>query len=58
MTSSGLPGPPMAVAAAPDQPTLAVSEDGLWQLHDPREGWTAVPPRSNGSVDAAPTYPG
>jgi len=58
-TSSGLPGPPSAVAAAPDQPTLAVSEGGIWRLHDPREGWTGVPPRSTGSVVvAAPTYPG
>jgi len=56
MTSSGLPGPPTAVAAAPDQPTLAISEGGLWRLPGPRE-WTAVLPRGSESADSAPAYP-
>jgi hypothetical protein len=58
ITTAGLPGPPTAVAAAPSQATLAIAEDGIWRLHDPREGWTGVFPRTNGPRDAAPAYPG
>jgi hypothetical protein len=57
MTTSGLPGPPAAVAAAPGQPTLAVAENGVWRLRDPQEGWTVVPPRGGLAADAAPAYP-
>jgi hypothetical protein len=58
VTTSGLPGPPSAVAALGDRPILAVAEGGLWQLSGlTASDWAAVS-RPVGGPDTAPTYPG
>jgi hypothetical protein len=57
LTTSGLPGPPSAVAAASTLPRLTVAESGVWRLRDPQEAWTAVPPNP-GQDESAPAYPG
>lgn len=57
LPTSGLPGPPSAVAAAPKLPTLTVAQDGIWRLRDPQGTWTDVP-RGDRPLDMAPVYPG
>jgi hypothetical protein len=56
VSTSGLPGPPSAVAAAPALPLLAISADALWRLPAANEKWTPVSRRAG--PDAAPAYPG
>jgi dipeptidyl aminopeptidase/acylaminoacyl peptidase len=57
VTTSGLPGPPSTLAAAPKMPMLTVAENGIWRLRDPQDAWTSV--QRNGNVpDSAPAYPG
>jgi len=57
VTTSGLPGPPAAVAAASKLPTLTIAESGIWRLRDPQGSWIGVS-RGSGQVDSAPAYPG
>jgi hypothetical protein len=57
VTTSGLPGPPSTLAAAPKMPVLAVAENGIWRLRDPQDVWTSVQ-REGNLADSAPAYPG
>lgn len=57
VTTSGLPGPPSTLAAAPKMPVLAVAENGIWRLRDPQDVWTSVE-REGNLADSAPAYPG
>ena len=57
VTTSGLPGPPSTLAAAPKMPMLAVAENGIWRLRDPQDAWTSVQ-REGNLADSAPAYPG
>ncbi|HVQ92874.1 MAG TPA: LpqB family beta-propeller domain-containing protein [Mycobacteriales bacterium] len=57
VTTSGLPGPPSTLAAAPKMPMLAVAENGVWRLRDPQDAWTSVE-REGNLLDSAPSYPG
>lgn len=57
VTTSGLPGPPSTLAAAPTMPMLTVAENGIWRLRDPQGSWTSVQ-RSGNQPDSAPAYPG
>jgi hypothetical protein len=58
VTTSGLPGPPSAVAASGDLPILAVAEGGVWELAGVTDtDWSSVA-RSGGQAGTAPTYPG
>jgi hypothetical protein len=57
VTTSGLPGPPSTLAAAPTMPVLAVAENGVWRLRDPQGSWTSVQ-RGGNQPDSAPAYPG
>jgi hypothetical protein len=56
VVTTGLPGPPSAVAAATGMPTLAVAEGGIWRLRDPHGSWSSVQ-RSGSQSDSAPVYP-
>ncbi|MFL6131048.1 MAG: LpqB family beta-propeller domain-containing protein [Mycobacteriales bacterium] len=56
VSTSGLPGPPSAVAAAPALPLLAVSANSLWRTPAADEKWTPVSQRLG--PDSAPAYPG
>jgi hypothetical protein len=56
VTTSGLPGPPSTLAAAPTMPVLAVAENGIWRLRDPQGSWTSVQ-RGGNLPDSAPVYP-
>jgi Lipoprotein LpqB beta-propeller domain/Sporulation and spore germination len=58
VTTSGLPGPPSAVAALGDRPILAVAEGGVWQLSGPNASDWSVVSRAAGGTDSAPAYPG
>jgi Lipoprotein LpqB beta-propeller domain/Sporulation and spore germination len=59
VTTSGLPGPPSALAALGDRPILAVAEGGVWQLSGlTASDWSAVSRAAAGGPDTAPTYPG
>lgn len=57
VVTTGLPGPPSALAAATKMPTLAVAEGGIWRLRDPQGSWTNVQ-RGGGQPDSGPAYPG
>jgi hypothetical protein len=56
VATSGLPGPPTAVAAAPSLPLLTVANDSIWQAPTPDEAWTRATSGPGG--DLAPAYPG
>jgi hypothetical protein len=58
VTTSGLPGPPSAVAALGDRPILAVAEGGVWQLSGLTASDWSVVSRAAGGSDTAPAYPG
>lgn len=54
VATSGLPGPPTAIAAAPTLPLLAVAAGALWRTPSTDEGWTRVIAKPA----SAPAYPG
>lgn len=54
VATSGLPGPPSAIAAAPTLPLLTVAGGTLWRTPTAGENWIRVGPEPA----AAPSYPG
>jgi hypothetical protein len=56
VATTGLPGPPTAVAAAPTLPLLTIAAGGLWRTPAISEPWTKVDDRAGG--EASPAYPG
>jgi hypothetical protein len=56
ISTSGLPGPPAAVAAAPSLPLLAIAAGSLWRTPTAGEAWTKVVDRPG--TESAPAYPG
>jgi hypothetical protein len=56
VTTSGLPGPPSAMAAAPNLPLLAVAAGAVWSSPGSGEPWTRV--TREPAADSAPAYPG
>lgn len=55
VTTTGLPGPPTAVAAGPALPLLTVAAGSLWRTPATDEAWSRATDRAGVS---APTYPG
>jgi hypothetical protein len=56
VATTGLPGPPTAVAAGPSLPLLTVAAGGLWRTPAIDEAWTKVADKRSG--ESAPAYPG
>ena len=56
VSTSGLPGPPSAVAAAPSLPMLTVAAGTVWRTLASDEPWTRV--SRDGGAGSAPAYPG
>jgi hypothetical protein len=56
VSTSGLPAPPFAVAAAPNLPLLAVAAGAVWSTPGSGEPWTRV--TREPAADSAPAYPG
>ena len=56
VSTSGLPAPPFAVAAAPNLPLLAVAAGAVWSSPGSGEPWTRV--TREPADDSAPAYPG
>ncbi len=56
ITSSGLPGPPAATAAAPGLPLLTTAAGSIWQTPAHDQPWTRV--TRDPIPDSAPAYPG
>lgn len=52
----GLPGPPAAVAAAPQLPLLTLAAGAVWRTPATDERWTRVTRRAG--AESAPVYPG
>lgn len=56
VSTSGLPGPPSAVAAAPALPLLTIAAGDVWRTLANDEPWTRV--TRDASPGSAPAYPG
>ena len=56
VSTSGLPGPPSAVAAAPALPLLTIAAGDVWRTLASNEPWTRV--TRDASPGSAPAYPG
>jgi hypothetical protein len=56
VATTGLPGPPTAVAAGPSLPLLTIAAGGLWRTPAIGEAWTKVADKRSG--ESAPAYPG
>jgi hypothetical protein len=54
--TTGLPGPPTAVAAGPTQPLLTIAAGSLWQTPVASEAWSKV--EDHAGAESAPAYPG
>jgi WD40 repeat protein len=54
--TTGLPGPPSAIAAGPSLPLLTIAADGLWRTPTAEDTWTKV--SENRAEESAPVYPG
>jgi hypothetical protein len=54
--TTGLPGPPDAIAAGPSLPLLTIAADGLWRTPTTDDAWTRAVEKRTG--ESAPAYPG
>ena len=57
VNAANLPGPPTAVAAAPNLPLLTIASHAAVRSVEAGEPWRWVTPQESG-VDSAPAYPG